>query len=174
MTCLDQALPNRPASLKTTPLLIALLLGVSPAVALADQVVSVGDGDTLRVMRGGRRLNVRLACIDAPESGQQPYGAKARSALQQLAPIGSEVSLRVQAIDRYGRTVAEVIRGGTNVNLALVQQGQAFVYWQYIQRCDRNGYNSAERTAESRRLGVWTVPGGITRPWDWRKQQRSG
>ncbi len=111
MTFLDQALPSRPASLKTTPLLIALLLGVCPAAAQADQVVSIGDGDTLSVMRGGRRVIVRLACIDAPESGQQPYGAHARSALQQLAPIGSEVSLRVQTTDRYGRAVAEVIRG---------------------------------------------------------------
>ncbi len=43
------------------------------AVALLAQtrtgtVLSIGDGDTLRMREGNRTLNVRLACIDAPES----------------------------------------------------------------------------------------------------------
>ena len=154
-------------------LLVGLFL-LAPASALADQVVSVGDGDTLRVTRGGKTVTVRLACIDAPETTQQPYGSQSRAALQRLAPVGSNVSLRVRTTDRYGRTVAEVIRGGTNVNLAMVREGQAFVYWQYISGCDRNGYSDAERSAQGRRLGVWSVTGGITRPWDWRRQKRGG
>ena len=32
------------------------------------QVLSVGDGDTLRVKQGGKTITVRLGCIDAPES----------------------------------------------------------------------------------------------------------
>ena len=51
-------------------------------------------------------------------------------------PLGSTVSLRVQAVDRYGRRVAEVIGKGI-VNLAIVQSGQAFVYRQNLGRCDR-------------------------------------
>jgi endonuclease YncB( thermonuclease family) len=50
--------------------------------------------------------------------------------------LGSTVSLRVQAVDRYGRSVAEVIGKGT-VNLAMVQSGQAFVYRLDLGRCER-------------------------------------
>jgi endonuclease YncB( thermonuclease family) len=73
--------------------------------------------------------------------------------------LGSTVSLQVQAVDRYGRRVAEVIGKGT-VNLAMVQSGQAFVYRQYLGRCDRQAYLAAERQAQAQRLGVWAVPGG--------------
>ena len=87
--------------------------------------------------------------------------------LKALLPLGSTVSLRVQAVDRYGRRVAEVIGNGI-VNLAMVQSGQAFVYRQYLGRCDRGAYLAAELQAQAQRLGVWSVPGGIMRPWDFR------
>lgn len=82
-------------------------------------------------------------------------------------PLGSTVSLRVQAVDRLGRSVASVICKGT-INLAMVQTGQAFVYRQDLGRCDRQAYLAAERQAVAQRLGVWVVPGGITRPSDYR------
>ena len=49
-----------------------------------------------------------------------PYGIDARQALQADLPIGTEVGLRLKATDRYGRTVAEVLKGATNINQALV------------------------------------------------------
>ena len=150
-------------------LLVSLLTICWSGPAIAAQVVSVGDGDTLTVMDGGRRVTVRLACIDAPETAQKPYGMEARTALQSLAPVGSEVALKVSTRDRYGRTVAEVLRGGSNVNLALVRDGRAFVYRQYLGGCDRDAYLGAEAQAEKARRGVWSVPGGVTRPWDWRR-----
>jgi endonuclease YncB( thermonuclease family) len=36
------------------------------------------------------------------------------------------VILKPQTKDRYGRTVAEVLRNGQTVNLAMVRNGQAF------------------------------------------------
>ena len=135
--------------------------------ASAATVLSIGDGDTIRVLERGQTLKVRLACIDAPETAQSPYGLASRNQLKALLPIGSTVSLRVQAVDRYGRTVAEVIGRGP-INLAMVLSGQAFVYRQYLGRCDRQGYLAAERQAQAQRLGVWAVPGGITRPWQFR------
>ena len=100
-------------------------------------MLSIGDGDTLRVQDRGSTITVRLACIDAPEMAQSPWGQQARQQLQPLAPVGSTVELRVKATDRYGRTVAELGRGGRNLNQALVASGAASVYWQYIQGCDR-------------------------------------
>jgi endonuclease YncB( thermonuclease family) len=147
------------------------------AVALLAQtqtatVLSIGDGDTLRLREGNRTVNVRLACIDAPESSQAPFGTQARQQLQALAPVGSSVELRIKAIDRYGRSVAELTRGGRNLNQALVASGDAFVYWQYIAGCDRQTYGRLETEARLKRLGVWGVSGGLTRPWDYRSGQR--
>ncbi len=82
-------------------------------------------------------MKVRLACIDAPEASQAPYGMKSRSVLQSLLSIGSEVTLKTKAVDRYGRSVAEVLRGSTNINQSLVGSGYAYVYCQYISGCDR-------------------------------------
>jgi endonuclease YncB( thermonuclease family) len=151
--------------------LLALFLLAGPATAAT--VLSVGDGDTIRVADGPQRLTIRLACIDAPEMAQTPYGAVSREYLQGLAPVGSVVTIRPQTKDRYGRTVAEVFRNGRNVNLAMVSSGQAFAYRKYLSACDGSAYLGAEATAQRQRVGVWAVPGGIQRPWDWRKGTRS-
>ena len=143
---------------------------VAPAVAAEFKVLSVGDGDTIRVTtpNGTNKTTVRLACIDAPETSQV-LGIDARQALQAELPIGTEVGLRPKATDRYGRTVAEVLRGNTNINQALVAAGAAFVYWQYIEGCDRETYSRLENEARLKSLGIWHVPGGIQRPWDYRR-----
>jgi micrococcal nuclease len=154
-----------------TLLLLAAALAAGPAGAAT--VLSVGDGDTLRVVDGSKRLTIRMACIDAPETAQRPYGAASRQRLQELAPVGSVVKLRPQAIDKYGRTVAEVFRRGQNTNLAMVSSGQAFAYRKYLSACDGSAYLGAEAAAQRQRIGVWAMPGGIQRPWDWRKGTRS-
>ena len=149
-----------------TGLSLAALAPFGQAATTAT-VLSIGDGDSISVLVRGQKLKVRLACIDAPETAQSPFGMASRNQLKALLPVGSTVSLRVQAVDRYGRRVAEVIGKGT-VNLTMVQTGQAFAYRQYLGRCDRGAYLAAESQAQAQRLGVWAVPGGITRPWDFR------
>ena len=155
---------------------VATLVALSwPAVAVAQgggtTILSIGDGDTIRVRQAGKALTVRLACIDAPETAQGSYGQQARAYLQQRLPIGREVTLAIKATDRYGRTVAEVI-SEININLALVEAGLAFAYRQYLGGCDAKAYLEAEERASSSRLGVWQVQGGITRPWDFRRRRR--
>ena len=160
-------------------LLIGLLTaqGVSPAVALAETsratVLSIGDGDTIRVQQGTQKLTVRLACIDAPEMAQAPYGQQARSYLQQRLAMGREVTLQTQTIDKYGRSVAEVI-SDININLAMVEDGQAFAYRKYLGQCDAREYLDAKYRASRHRYGVWQQEGGITRPWDFRRGRRGG
>jgi len=95
-----------------------------------------------------------------------------RRALQGLLPIGSEVTLKTKAVDRYGRSVAEVLKGGSNINQTLVRSGDAFVYWQYISGCDRQTYSRLENDARLKGAGVWLVPGGIQRPWEYRRGRR--
>jgi endonuclease YncB( thermonuclease family) len=139
---------------------------------LAAVVLSIGDGDTIRVRQDGRTVTVRLACIDAPELAQSPYGAAARAYLWQRLPLGAPVTLDVHTTDRYGRLVAEVI-GEINLGLAQVEDGQAFAYRRYLGGCDARAYLDAEFRASRHRFGVWQVPGGIPRPWDVRRQRRS-
>ena len=133
-------------------------------------VLSVGDGDTLRVSRDGQTLTVRLACIDAPELAQSPWGYQSRAYLLQRLRRGRQVRVIPHATDRYGRTVAEVI-SDLSINLVMVEDGQAFVYRRYLQSCDAKEYLEAEYRACRQRFGVWQVPGGITRPWAFRRHQ---
>ncbi|MEY2644522.1 MAG: hypothetical protein RLZZ611_1171 [Cyanobacteriota bacterium] len=149
-------------------LLLPAISGEALAQSLRAVVLSIGDGDTIRVRQGARVITVRLACIDAPELRQSPYGQQARQFLQQRLQPGRPVMLDVQTTDRYGRSVAEVISGGS-INLAMVQAGQAFAYRQYLSGCDARAYLEAEAAASRRGRGVWQMQGGITRPWDFRR-----
>ena len=135
-------------------------------------VLSIGDGDTIRVREDGRTMTVRLACIDAPELAQSPYGAQARAYLRQRLPLGAVVTVDIHTKDRYGRLVAEVI-SDSNLGLALVEDGQAFAYRRYLHGCNAHAYLDAEFRASRHRFGVWEQPGGIPRPWEVRRQRRS-
>jgi len=157
-------------------LLLPLLLLPVPAPAAAPPwrepgqaprqavVEAIGDGDSLDVRAGDQRFTVRLACIDAPELAQAPEGPASHRYLLTRLPRGSRVRLIPRDIDRYGRLVAEVI-GGVNLNLALVEDGQAFVDPRHVQTCHAQSYRAAEERAARRRLGVWQVEGGSERPW---------
>jgi len=164
----------RRISLMATLLVLALWL--TPACAGSSQqpsgtVVAVGDGDSISVRQGQTLVRVRLACIDAPEQGQAPYGQRAREALLQRLPIGSRVVLDVKDTDRYGRTVAEVYHRNRNINLAMVEAGQAFAYRRHLPRCPGEDYLAAERGARERGGGIWQGPDGIPRPWAFRNHQ---
>jgi endonuclease YncB( thermonuclease family) len=78
------------------------------------------------------------------------------------------VGVRPVASDNYGRTIAEVFVKGVNINLRMVQSGNAFVYTSYMKGCDKGSYHNAENIAEKGHLGVWSSTKGIIRPWDWR------
>ena len=81
-----------------------------------------------------------------------------------------EVNLVIYGEDRYGRTIAEVIRtvDGRNVNLIMVENGSAFTYWQYMQ-CDETEYFNAEGFAFTQALGVWNNDVAVMQPWEWRR-----
>ena len=152
-----------------------LLWSVIAAPVHAATVISVGDGDTIRVREAGQSITVRLACIDAPETAQRPYGLQSRSTLSALVPVGSAVTLKVQTVDRYGRTVAELLNSSGNVNQLMVGRGHAFAYRKYLCQCDGYRYLSLERQAQNAGLGVWSVGRtGITRPWDYRRSRSAG
>ncbi|MEO0804545.1 MAG: thermonuclease family protein, partial [Cyanobacteria bacterium J06642_2] len=157
----------------------ALLFSFNPtAIAFAQtldaEVVSVGDGDTLRASVAGETVTVRLSCIDAPETAQTPWGNQSRDRLKQLLQRGDRVELRVETTDRYGRTVAEIFERGASVNLQLVEEGQAVVYRKYLSGCSQTSdrYLEAEAQARDRYLGFWNQNDPVM-PWDFRKGDRA-
>jgi micrococcal nuclease len=165
--------PSQPIS-PTTEASAATTTSSTVAQNELPQVLSVGDGDTLRVRQGGQTITVRLGCIDAPESTQTPWGQHSASRLKQLLPAGQAVQMREIERDRYGRTVAELFLGNQSVNLMMVREGQAVVYTQYIDNCaaTKDQYLAAEAQAKAQRLGFWNQDNPVM-PWDFRRGKRS-
>ena len=136
-------------------------------------LLSVGDGDTVRVNdTSGTKVTIRLACIDAPETSQGASGKWSTQTLKALIR-GKSISLQPQVKDRYGRTVAEIYKGSSNVNLQMVRLGAAFVYRKYLKQCDQDAYLKAEKEAMKRKLGVWGPYKVDQKPWDYRRSRRS-
>ena len=85
--------------------LSALFLICACNIAHAEEctatVIAVMDGDTVRVLRHGHSVKIRLAGIDAPE-GAQEYGMASRQSLAELV-LHKQVRVNTLAIDKYGR-----------------------------------------------------------------------
>jgi endonuclease YncB( thermonuclease family) len=127
----------------------------------------VVDGDSVRLDCGPGRenLNVRLYCIDAPETGQEPWGRIATEHLRGL--LGPTITLETIELDRYRRTIGRLRQDGVDINLRLVFDGVAAVYPQY---CVDSEYYEAEARARRNDRGIWAEPGPHQRPWEWRRQ----
>jgi micrococcal nuclease len=87
-----------------------LLAAVAAALYAEDftgRVVAITDGDTIKVMHDGAAERIRLWGIDCPES-KQPFGTRAKQLTGDLV-FDKTVTVKVRDIDRYKRTVAEII-----------------------------------------------------------------
>ena len=146
------------------------LVVFAPQPLTASEVVRVVDGDSLIVKLNGSPQQVRLACIDAPEIGQFPYGRLATNAFRGLLPSDSAVIIYPIKKDRYGRTVGHVSTpGGVDVAEELVSRGLAFVYTRYLSDCDGPNLLLLESQARDSKKGFWSEgKHGITRPWIYR------
>lgn len=132
------------------------------------EITTVKDGDTVEIQGATGRATVRLACIDAPELEQVPWGRQAALRLAELLPIGKRANLRVVGSDRYGRTVGELYQGDRSINLKMVQESQA-VYRQHLENCfdTSKQYYRAEAKASLKERGFWNQDRPVT-PWNYR------
>jgi endonuclease YncB( thermonuclease family) len=94
------------------------------------EVVGILDGDTLEVLHNKHPDRIRLSGIDCQAKGQA-YGKRAKQAVSELV-YGKEATLLTHGLDKYGRTVADVLLpDGTNVNYTLVKDGWCWWYRKY-------------------------------------------
>jgi micrococcal nuclease len=164
------ALPVALAVLAGTALLAGTGCGEQRTASLPPghaTVVTVIDGDTIEVRVAGRRERVRLIGIDTPETMHpskpvECFGPEASARAAELLPAGSVVLLQrdVEARDRYDRLLAYVTAAdGTDVNLALVQEGYAEAY-PFPPNVALDGPIAvAEASARAERRGMWGTCG---------------
>ncbi len=131
------------------------------------------DGDTVLILRkaagqrAGGLMKIRLAEIDAPER-DQAYGKASRSSLQEMV-WHRQVLVRPLAVDKYGRTVAQLEVNGMKVNEEMVRLGLAWEYSNY--HSDRR-YIAMEQQARQAKRGLWAQRDPVP-PWDRHSVPRS-
>ncbi len=140
-------------------------------ISFRARVVGITDGDTVTVLdEQNQQHTIRLAEIDAPERGQ-PGGDRSRQALSALV-FSKTVSVQQTDTDRYGRVVARLFADGRDVNRAMVEQGHAWAYRQYL---TDETLVATETRARSSRAGLWSMSDQQTvAPWEWRQGVRDG
>lgn len=134
------------------------------------KAVSVFDGDSFTLAD----QHIHLAGIDAPELGQLCPRASERGARCGLM-AGYELRKRLQLEPRPlrcwpqgpetdGAVVATCAAGEDDVALQLLEAGYA---WALSDA--QIDYRLAEEKARGAGLGLWA--GGVTAPWDWRRER---
>ena len=150
---------------------MALALGAATGVTDAAPVraegeatvVSVVDGDTLRVRTGGGVVEtVRLVGVDAPETGHlraaEPFHEEATAFVRRLAQ-GARLRLEPDRLqddrDRYGRLLRYVwMADGRLLNAEIIRAGWAEAY-RRIRYERRAEFRRLEREARDARRGRW-------------------
>ncbi len=155
------------------------LIACSAPAEFVVRVMYVNDGDTFVVKdNNGKRDNVRIVSIDAPEKGRrglpgQPYSERSRQHLDSL--VGrQDVLLISRGRDDYGRLLARVWIGDVDVGLAQVCAGYAWVFDRYIDElpvAQQRNYQACEMQARQERRGLWRGSRPIP-PWQWRYSRR--
>jgi endonuclease YncB( thermonuclease family) len=146
-------------------------------IDLACVVEHLGDGNTLTVRSGSRRLQIRLLGIDAPElhflgQRQSPWAEAALRQLRLLAPQGSRVRLVAdrQVFDQYGRLLGYVLNGRRNVNLEMLRSGWAVAYQIYPNLTLLRQMQAATAAAETGRRGIFGSPPLPSLPYEFRQR----
>lgn len=149
-------------------LFLAFFISIFFRIAYAEEfnatVIYVMDGDTVLLLHNGKKIKARLANIDAPESSQV-YGKESRQALIDRV-LKQQVYVSSQAVDVYGRIIAELSVDGKSVNEDQLEKGMA---WEYSHYHANKHYVELERQARQSRLGLWGTVDQAIAPEQWRK-----
>jgi len=128
-------------------------------------VVSVVDGDTVKVRMGGRVESVRLIGIDAPETNApgragQCFGPESSAKARELL-AGKVVRLEFDESqsrrDRYERLLAYVWVDDVLVNERMIRQGYAREFTYNTPYRYQAAFQAAEQDARAAGRGLWAA-----------------
>lgn len=128
------------------------------------EVVSVTDGDTIKVRINGQVEAVRFLLVDTPETnhprlGEQPYGQEAKAFTNQLLE-GKTVQLEKDVSDRdkYNRLLYYIYVDGKSVQEELLRNGLARVAYVYVPNTKYvDQYYEIQKEAQEKGVGIWSV-----------------
>jgi micrococcal nuclease len=149
---------------------------ITPELTEEWEIVSIHDGDTIKVRKSGITENIRFCGIDAPEISQS-LGRESRDYLRLLISPDNLVQISIVGTDKYNRKIGEVFKlnkDGTEkfINEELVLSGLAYHYAQYSKSCPNViSLKNGEAIAQSKKIGIWN--GEHEKPWDYRKSKRN-
>jgi endonuclease YncB( thermonuclease family) len=138
-------------------------------------VTHIEDGDTVTIIHTDGVLDiVRLLGLDAPEIAHhkdeiaQPSGDLAQKFLSDLI-LNKKVTIQSKTRDPHGRLLGRILLNGVDVNLTLLENGWAWLYYpQNLPKEIVKSYILANTNAQSQKLGLFANPNAIL-PNEWRK-----
>ena len=126
------------------------------------------DGDTIKLV--GVKRNIRLKCVDAPESNffgkaqfmhEENIGLMAKEYLQSVLPVASDVELQCdEELDAtHTRLVCYILYNGVNINHQLIQDGYVYTSEKYCTQEEIKMFAKAKKEQKGLwRLGEWQNP----------------
>jgi endonuclease YncB( thermonuclease family) len=159
-------LASRSVSVLATCLVLCCPAFASQTETFSGLVVSVSDGDTIKVLRDGesRPTVVRLASIDCPEKKQE-FGQEAKYYTSSLT-LNKSVTVTRSGFDRNHRTIGDVVLSdGHHLSSELVRSGNAWWFEKYAP--DNKELGSLQQAAKEARVGLWQYSMPVP-PWEYR------
>lgn len=139
-------------------------------------IVSVVDGDTIKVSIAGETKPIRLIGIDTPETVDprkpvQCFGIEASNKAKELL-LGKSVRLEADQsqgeLDKYNRLLRYVfLKDGTSFNKWMIANGYAHEYTYQTPYKYQAEFKVAEQNARNKQLGLWNptvCPVDVTLP----------
>lgn len=127
-------------------------------------VVSVVDGDTLKVSINGATETIRLIGINTPETvdPRKPVECFGKEASNKAKSVltGKNVLIETDVSqgdrDKYGRLLAYVfLENGTNFNKMMISGGYAYEYTYNTPYKYQSEFKTAEADARNNKVGLW-------------------
>ncbi|MFH1233385.1 MAG: thermonuclease family protein [Patescibacteria group bacterium] len=129
-------------------------------------VVSVVDGDTIKVIMDGKTETFRLIGMDTPETVDprkpvQCFGVESSNKAKELLS-GKKVRIETDAsqgtYDKYNRLLGYVFReDGLFYNEYMIEQGYAHEYTYNTPYKYQADFKNAQKEAEANKVGLWSL-----------------
>ena len=151
-------------NIKTVLIYIMLCMNL---YAIKAKVIKVSDGDSIISIIDKKKVKIRMFGIDAPEKTQD-YGSDSQKYLER-AILNKVIDVKVIEKDQYGRTVGKVFYKNEDINLKMIETGNA---WHYRKLAPKEKtYFNAEKKAKKSKIGLWRKK--ALAPWQYRYNQKN-